>query len=385
MLGWQDSLLGKLSVALGATLLVLGGLGLAGEALVRYREAHRQTVPGTMPLLYYRHVRLRHALVRNTDYYGWVRVDGQGFRGREVSLRAPVGVERIMVVGASTTFDGEVTGDERAWPARLEFWLHDVAPGTPVEVVNAGVPGYRVLDNVIRLQTELGQFHPDVIVLYDAHNDLFTALGEAVAGPPPMTDTPGEMPVITPWAYWLSRHSLLYNKIALRWKVLRFGGSRDTPRQVDWSGAIATGAAQFERDVVSFVAIARAMGIRMVLAQVVQVSGPGAVAERDSLVRVMWRQAVPFAPLDTLLAGYRRFDAVMQAVAKRFTIPYVSTQSFGLTGTEWYAEGDPIHFNDRGADRMGHLMAQALVAAGVIGPPRRAGAPVGCGVLSTAP
>ena len=296
MVGLRDSLLGKLSVALGATVLTLGCLALAGEALVRYREAHRHAVPGTMPFLYYRHARLRHALVRNTDYYGWVRIDGQGFRGREVSPRAPASVERIMVVGASTTFDGEVTADDRAWPARLEFWLHDVAPAAPVEVVNAGVPGYRVLDNLIRLQTDLCQFHPDVIVLYDAHNDLFSALGQAVSGPPPLTDTPGEMPVITPWAHWLSRHSLLYNKVALRWKVLHFGGARDPPRQADWSGAIAAGAAQFERDVVSFVAIARAMGIRVVLAQVVHVSGAGAVSEQDPSVRATWRQAVPFAP-----------------------------------------------------------------------------------------
>lgn len=385
MVGLRDSLLGKLSVAVGATLVTLGGLTLAGEGIVRYREAHRQTVPGTMPFLYYRHARLRHALVRNTDYYGWVRVDGQGFRGREVSPRAPAGVERIMVVGASTTFDGEVTADERTWPARLEFWLHEAAPSTPVEVVNAGVPGYRVLDNLIRLQTDLCHFHPDVIVLYDAHNDLFSALGQAVAGPPPITDTPGEMPVITPWGHWLSRHSLLYNKIALRWKALHFGGRRGTPRPVDWSEAIATGAAQFERDVVSFVAIARAMGIRVVLAQVVQVSGAGAASERDSLIRATWRQAVPFVPPDTLLAGYRRFDATVRTVAQRFAIPYISTQSFGLAGTEWYADGDPIHFNDRGADRMGHLMARAVVEAGVIGLPRRAEAPGGSGAATTSP
>jgi lysophospholipase L1-like esterase len=338
-----------------------------------------------MPFLYYRHARLRHALVRNTHYYGWVRVDGQGFRGREVSPRAPAEVERIMVVGGSTTFDGEVTSDDRAWPARLEFRLHAEAAGSPVEVINAGVPGYRVLDNVIRLQSELSQFHPDVIVLYDAHNDLFSALGQAVSSPPALTDTPGEMPVITPWAHWLSRHSLLYNKIALRWKVLRFAGSRSAPRQVDWSGAIAAGAAQFERDVVSFVAIGRAMGIRVVLAQVVQVSGAGAVSEPDSLIRATWRQAVPFAPPDTLLAGYRRFDEVVQAVAHRFAIPYVSTKSFGLAGLEWYADGDPIHFNDRGADRMGRLMAQALVAAGVIGRPRRAEARAGSGTMAATP
>jgi len=72
-------------------------------------------------------------------------------------------------------------------------------------------------------------------------------------------------------------------------------------------------------------------------------------------------------------------------VAQRFAIPYVSTRAFGLTGTEWHADGDPIHFNDRGADRMGHLMAQALVAARVIGPPRSTGARAGSGAAAAAP
>ncbi len=142
-----------------------------GEILLRYFESRRATVPETMPYLYYRHERLRYALVRNGDYYGWAHINGQGFRGkREVALEKQNGVLRIMAVGGSTTFDTTVSGDDKAWAARLEHYLQELAPERRVEVINAGVPGYRNIDNLIRLETELHRYRPDVIILYEVHN-----------------------------------------------------------------------------------------------------------------------------------------------------------------------------------------------------------------------
>jgi hypothetical protein len=56
----------------GRVLLIVGGASIhvllfsvaAGEAYTRHGERSQSTVPGTMPLLSCRHVRLRHALRR---------------------------------------------------------------------------------------------------------------------------------------------------------------------------------------------------------------------------------------------------------------------------------------------------------------------------------
>ena len=89
--GWRGNLL----LALGSTILSLALVIGVGEFAVRYHERHRDTVPGTMPFLYYRHSRLGSALVRDTNYFGWVRVNRQGFRGPEVvndfSFKPPTG------------------------------------------------------------------------------------------------------------------------------------------------------------------------------------------------------------------------------------------------------------------------------------------------------
>jgi lysophospholipase L1-like esterase len=348
-------------------MLTVTVMALAAEAVLRYHERHRPTVPGLMPLIFYQHRRLRHALVRESDYFGWVHVGRQGFRGADVAVDKAPGVVRIMVVGSSTTFDGNVRGgDQATWPARLQFWLNESQLGRRVEVINAGVPGYRVLEDLIRLQTELCRFRPDIVILYDGHNDLFAALGSWREGWQPDPYTPDESPVVTPWGRWLSRHSLLYGKVLGKLGVIRFAASgRGRTHAPPPEKLVKAGAQEFERDVRSFLLVARGMGIRVVVPELVQVSGATRLTEPDSMIRAMWWRAMPFAPPEAVLQGYRQYNSVLREAALQTAAFFVPTHDFDLTGTEWYAEGDPIHFNDRGADRMGQRMANALRGVGV--------------------
>ncbi len=321
-------------------------------------------------MLYYQHRRLGHALVRKTDYFGWMRINSQGFRGPEVLPVKPDSTLRIMVVGASTTFDTQVTGDDKTWVARLERWLRELAPDIQSEVINAGTPGYDVLDNVIRLQTELFRFQPDVVVLYQAHNDISCALRGA--GRPKDPQRPDEIPITTPWYRWLQQHSLLYNKLVARLTWIRL--RRETPDDKA-KGSTPTsmqtwprcGPAQFERDVSLFVGACQTLGIRLVLTEVVHISGSAALEERDEPLRERWLRARPYADPDSALRLYASYSAILRDVADRFSVTFVPTEDFELAGADWYASLDPMHFNDRGADRMGRAMAEALRARGVLG------------------
>jgi len=284
---------------------------------------------------------------------------------------------RIMAIGSSTTFDPTVSGDQATWPARLQFWLHQLVPERPIEVVNAGVPGYHVTDDVIRLETELFRYRPDVIILYEGHNDLSGALRRGREQVSHATDAPGEAPVVTPWGHWLSRHSLLYGKLVERLLVLRYvSAGRRALTRAQAAGPsdeeiIESGAQQFERDLTFFLTVARSLGARVVIPAMVHVSGVGTEQERDSTLWREWSYTVPFARPETVLRGYVRYNVVLQELARRFSATWVPTDSFGLAGPEWYAPGDPIHFNDRGADRMARRLADGLIASGVLNPHRR--------------
>ncbi len=285
----------KSNAALAVVAITLAGsiAALGGEWAVRYRERHRDTVPGSMPTIYYRHGMLGHALVRNSSYLDWVHIDKQGFRGPDVSVDKAPGTKRIMVVGASTTFDIGVTRDDRAWPARLAVRLHEIAPNQPVEVINAGVAGYLVLHDIIRLVTEYPSYSPDLIIFYQGHNDLFGSLNPSAYAAREWTETPGEVPTVTPWAHWLSRHSLLYGKVVVKLGLLRF--RRTGERQSAPPELLDRGATKFSRDVNAFLMLARSMGIPVLVPELVQVSGGGATTESDTAVRTSWMGAVPFA------------------------------------------------------------------------------------------
>lgn len=356
------------ALAAGLVLSLVAILVIGAEAGLRWRERNRETVPGSMESIFYTHDRLRHALIRENNYFGWVHVNEHGMRGASRPLVPTPGTFRIMAVGASTTFDSYVTRDELAWPARLEDELRTRMPAQSIEVLNAGVPGYGVLDNTIRLQTELHRFRPDVIILYHAHNNLFGALRFGDPFPKQGDRTPGAAPTQTAWGRWLGTHSLLYSKARFLWAVRGLretAGRPEAERQAEEQRRIREGVERFTRDLTAFVILAREFGVRVILPEVVHVSG----TQRDSVSPAeadIWRRSTGATSARVVLEGYASYNEAIAAVAERFGLLHIRTSTFGLSGVEWYASEDPIHFNDRGAERMATSMADALASMGVL-------------------
>jgi lysophospholipase L1-like esterase len=272
-----------------------------------------------------------------------------------------------MAVGASTTFDVCAGRDHQAWPARLEHWLGVVAPGRTFQVINAGVPGYLMLHQIIRLQNELHVFAPDVILLYAGHNNLARGLHREALRGPPSTSTPDAMPTATPWGDWLSRNSLLYPKVLLRLQAMTgFPRASSTPLTAEeWERGLDRIAADFKRDLVSFVLIARSMGIRVVLLEVTHVADGDARGNLTAANREIFARSFA-APPEVTLEGYRRMTATTRFVADTLGTDFVPVRQFAITEPEFYCPGDSMHFSGRGADRMGHRLAEALISTGAL-------------------
>ena len=359
------------ALALTSVLVTLGILGVMGEVAVRYRERHRTTMPGTMPLLYYRHGRLGHALVRDNDYFGWVHVNSEGFRGTQVSRSQTPGTFRILVLGGSTVFDGMVSADSMVWTTRMQRWVQQLVPDRSVEVINAGVPGYRVTDQTISLLIGASRFEADLAILYDGNNDLFANLRSSLTGWGQTTSkTPNEVGTKTPWVRWFERHSLLYVKLVDKLQAIRFaasGKSRGTNASATTSsGHMDYGAARFENDLSAFVSVAHSFGLKVVLASPTTVSSPDDTIPIDKPTSLAWQGAVPFAAPSEVLRGFAEYRQVFQRVAVRYSVPLISSERFGIWGRRLYAREDPSHFNDAGAACMGRKMAYALLDAGLL-------------------
>lgn len=356
-------------LVVASTLFAAGLLAAAGEVFVRHREKTRDTVPGSMPFLYYEHNRYRVALVRDTEYFGWARVNSSGFRGREITERKPDGVFRIMAVGSSTTFDTAIGDDMRTWPALLEAQLDSLGAAGDVEVINAGVAGYRVVDNLIRLQMELHRFQPDMIILYEGHNDLFWTFLQA-RQQQEATRTPGRVEAKAGWQSWLEQRSLLYSKLAIMMRMRAFHSragdrSRNPERPAaEWEAVLREGGEAYGRDLRSFIAIAQTMRIPVVVPQLTHVSGAGALSDESAWHQAMWRQAVG-VPAEVVLRGYAIFDSVARDVAAHTGATYLPTAPFAPRGDSLYAPSDPVHFSPRGAELMAAGLGGAIVAGGI--------------------
>ena len=240
-------------------------------------------------------------------------------------------------------------------------------------MLNAGVPGFQVFDDLVRLESELDSYNPAIILLYQGHNDLFNTL----SAPAPdqalsrFEPRPHEIPTVYPWQLWLERHSLLYYKLAQRLQAIRFRASGERARARTpadgFEDRLGPGLERFSRHVRAFLAVAQSLGIEVVIPQVVYAAEAGGGGLADSVIDARWDRAVPFAPPEVVWRAYARYDSVARVAASSFGALYVPASDPVLWSLDGYAAGDPIHFNDRGARRFAQHLARAMLAVPDLG------------------
>jgi lysophospholipase L1-like esterase len=100
------------------------------------------------------------------------RVNAEGLRGPETTLEKPAGVRRVAVLGDSIAF-GYWVAEADGFPRRLEAMLNEAAgTGGRIEVLNFGVPGYNLDQEIETLRAKALAFSPDVVVVAFCLNDL---------------------------------------------------------------------------------------------------------------------------------------------------------------------------------------------------------------------
>ncbi len=103
------------------------------------------------------------------------RHDERGFRSPPFRVPKPAGVRRVVLMGASTVYGIGVEDDETG-AVRLGEELARRYPGRPVEVVNAGVPGWTSRETLLHLNAHVAGLEPDVVVMTDGRNEIFPQL-----------------------------------------------------------------------------------------------------------------------------------------------------------------------------------------------------------------
>lgn len=103
-------------------------------------------------------------------FFGLVS-NAQGLREeREIAATKAPGEQRLLCLGDSCTF-GYLLRPEESWVAAVERRLQAQFPATPIECINAGVPGYTLFQGWRFLETRAAALRPDLVVLNFGWNE----------------------------------------------------------------------------------------------------------------------------------------------------------------------------------------------------------------------
>jgi lysophospholipase L1-like esterase len=154
------------------------------------------------------------------------RINSLGLRGPETAIEKPPGVERVAVLGDSIAF-GYWVDEKDAFPRQLEAMLR--AAGERVEVLDFGVPGYNLDQEIEVLRARALEFSPDVVVVAFCLNDLEGVFSYELGL---VQDRSARRRTLLGRAYdTLLRHSILVSWIEYRLSELdarrRFVGARN--------------------------------------------------------------------------------------------------------------------------------------------------------------
>ena len=104
------------------------------------------------------------------------RHNALGFRGKETTWDKPPGVYRIVTIGGSSVYGQTETRDATVWSQQLEDKLNAAQTGRKFEVVNLGCSGWSSFEMLINLELRGLDFAPDLVIVYEAINDMRCAL-----------------------------------------------------------------------------------------------------------------------------------------------------------------------------------------------------------------
>jgi lysophospholipase L1-like esterase len=101
-----------------------------------------------------------------------LEINRLGFRGAHIAAKKRKAY-RIVALGESTTFGITVAASDRTWPVVLQERIaRELDCDRPIEVINAGVPGWSLANQVARLHADVFPLEPDLLLSYHGSNDF---------------------------------------------------------------------------------------------------------------------------------------------------------------------------------------------------------------------
>jgi lysophospholipase L1-like esterase len=270
-----------------------------------------------------------------------VRINQLGFRGGEISLEKGDRF-RIVALGESTTFGVTVEPGDRPWPEVLEDRIRrELACRAPVEVINAGVAGWTLANQLSRFETDIRPLAPDLILSYHGYNGFSWFFGNL----PGLPFLP--VPRVSP------RPSRLLERAE---KTLRLRALRERyARELDPAAALNTDvmATVYADEYQSLIRAARASGALLALASF------NLAVNQTSPDEVVDFYAASFPDVRSAILANQLHTRLLRRLASPPGVRFLDTAP-GVDGEYQGLFVDLIHFTQAGRDRLADRLLAGL-------------------------
>lgn len=268
-----------------------------------------------------------------------VTVNSLGLRGPEIDAEKASDLTRVAVLGGSSVF-GYLVPDGKDSCRALERLLENRFE--PVEVLNAGVPGFNMRQCRHRFESQIARLEPDLVILYLGWNDMPFLLE-------PESEARQRTPPAPPWMERCLANSVLYG--FLRYRIFppptpRFAPPPESSLQITSEGATA-----FKADLQALIDAIRSSGATPIISTQLMASGSTA----EGLEEYLGDSPDQIAASRTIGAW---ITTTMKQAAETNAVPLVdcAAQVPCNPGTL----GDAIHLTEQGHQLVAEAWASGL-------------------------
>jgi lysophospholipase L1-like esterase len=342
---------------LALLLTAIIGFGVVAEVALRCFDAVRgHEVSYAVDLRPYR--------IFGPNFYAW---DGDSMRirsthGRQFPFEKQPGTVRIVAFGGSTTANDSVYSQYGVdYPSVLECLLQARFPDRRIEVINVAYPAYSSAHSLVTLALDVLSWGPDIVILSENVNDLTAAYVPEFQ--PDYGNKYKQDPYMPGFEDYVLRQSRLYRFVIGRLTVL--GAFQYPTTSGAYDDAPPQGAREvFERNLRSFVTLARANGIQVVLGSQAR-NGDTAVFV-DNMKYKDTNKFMIEPDVQVFFKHHDFFNELISRVAHDTGVVFVNNQKELAGRPEYFSDG--VHYTLAGVERVAKDYMEAIVAAGLIVP-----------------
>lgn len=274
-----------------------------------------------------------------------------GFRGDDFPLEKEDGVYRIVIMGSSIAFGRYATNDDTVWTAQLEKLLNKYQDNYRVEVINAGVPGYKIDTVYTYLNNRVIKFDPDMIILYQGANDI-NYQSRVLYGPKKEnTRTTKDISLLR-----LREKYLLWFQL-LRAKTASLLASEQKSVRID---SIDSSAVEnYSTNVKNIIKFCQSKKIKLILSTVAR----SFRKEQPRFFQVKMASGMmmynPYLSLAGLHDAFDRFNDIVRSLAEEYGVTLVDSDSLLPAKKKYFR--DHVHFTDEGDELVAELLAKTIL------------------------